>query len=260
MDKKKYINPQSKINEIWKKQWQSYLEINPRAIFLQRLFVEGYPVLKKYIPPDTKEVLDIGGGTGRYGIQIALDFPKCHVTESDILEESMRVARILAEKMGAKNIDFKIDDILSSSFPDNKFDVVFCDVIQSLPEYRRVLREMKRITRPGGRVITIPVNTWNFHTLYRKLMGKRYEYGYEKSFTRKEMSKIMDAEGLNVVATDAFYVGYGLFRLKKYNRFFHLLGKIVNRLAKMLDKFTDRFFTKNFGFQIVVVGKKHNVN
>jgi len=261
MDKNKHID-QDEVNEVWRKEWQNYLgsNINPHKIFLQRLFVEGYPIFKKYIPDNVIEVLDVGSGTGRYGIRVAQDYPESKVIISDILEESLNIGRAISGKLALDNVHFLKDDILSSSLSDNKFDVIICDVvIQHLPDYVRAIREMKRLAKPGGRILISAVNTWNFHDVYKKfltMVGRPYEYGYERSFSSKELSEIIQGEGLKVVAVDGFYVGYGIYRLKKYCKIFSLLGKIVNRMAKILDGVTGRYFSRNFGFEIVVVGEK----
>ena len=71
-----------------------------------------------------------------------------------------------------------------------------------------------------------------------------------------EIIKRFETTGLKIIAIDGFYVGYGLFRLKKYHRIFRFLGGAANRLSRILDKFTGRFFSKKFGFEILAVGEK----
>ncbi len=253
---------QKKINEIWRNQWNldSFTKVRAENFFLQRLFVEGYSIIKKYIPREAIEIIDVGGGTGRYGLQIAQDRPISRVVISDILEEALNIGRKLTAELDIRNVDFQRDDILFSSFPDNRFDAVVSDVvIQHLPDYICAIKEIRRITKPGGKILISSVNFWNFHTLFKltlRLLGKKYEYGYEKSFSKKELTQAMEKEGIKIIASDGFYVGYGIFRLKKYHRGFHFLGRVINRISKFLDKFTGRFFSRNFGFEIVVIGEK----
>jgi len=259
MDKKEHIG-QDKINEVWRREWNSLSDTSAKNIFGHRLFVEGYPVIKRYIPNEAKEILDSGGGTGRYGLQIAKDFPGSNVTISDILDESLNIGKKLASELGIENISFQRDNILSSLFPNDRFDVVLSDVvIQHLPNYEKAITEIERITKPGGIIIISSVNFWNFHTLYKvflRVVGRKYKYGYEKSFSKRELARAMEKEGIKIIATDGFYVGYGIFRLKNHHRIFHFLGRAVNRASKILDKFTGRFFSRNFGFEILVVGEK----
>lgn len=251
---------QENINKIWIKKWEAAREISLKEAFGSRIFPEAFPVIKKYIPNKFENLLDVGAGTGKYGLKLAQDFPESSIVISDILDESIQLGTRLAAEMGVKNVSFQKDDILASTFPDDHFDVVFSDlVIQHLPDYRKAIREMRRITKPGGRIVVSVVNFWNFHTLYKKLLalaGKEYQYGYEKSFSKQELKEAMGKEGIRIIATDGFYVGYGIFRLRSHHKIFSFLGRVVNRLSKILDKYTNRFFSRNFGFEIVMVGQK----
>ncbi len=251
---------QESTNKIWKNVWDEHLRGPFRLVFQQRLFLEGYPVIRKYVPDRATTLLDSGGGTGRYGLKLAMDLPQSQVTISDILPEALEIAGKLAADLNISNVTMQKDDVTASVFSDNTFDVIVSDVvIQHIPDYRTAIQEMKRITKPGGRIIVSAMNVWNFHTITKKvlpLFGKSYEYGYEKSFSRRELARVMQEEGLSVMATDGFYVGYGIFRLKAHHAIFHLLGRIVNRISKVLDRFTGRFFSRNFGFEILVVAEK----
>lgn len=260
MDKAKYINiNQENINAVWREAWKK--ENAGKEIFRNRFFLEAYPVIKKYFQEKADKIgakiLEVGTGTGRYGLKIAQDFPESKIFLTDILEESLGLARKLAEGWGINNVEFKKEDARRMSFPNNEFDIVFSDaVIQHLPDDLAAVREMVRVLKPGGRIVLSVVNKRNFHTLYKMLKGRKYEYGYEKSYTRSELRKILEENGLRVKAEDGFYVGYGLYRLKKYHRVFSFLGKVINKISKILDKFTNRFFSRNFGFEIVIVGEK----
>lgn len=251
---------QEDINKIWIAKWEAARGMSLNEIFNSRLFPEAFSVIKKYIPNNFGSLLDAGSGTGRYGLKIAQDFPESIVTITDILDEALSISRIVASQAGLKNVLFKRDDILANSFPDNYFDVVFSDAtIQYLPDYRRAIRELRRITKPGGRIVIVAVNYWNFHTLYKlflSLVGKKYQYGYEKSFSKRELTGVMEKEGIQVIATDGFYVGYGIFRLRTLHPIFRFLGRLVNRLSKILDAITGRWISRTFGFDIVVVGQK----
>ena len=57
-----------------------------------------------------------------------------------------------------KTADMKVD-ILDTPFEDNKFDMISCDhVLEHVPNYRSAVKELYRITKPGGYTfITVPL-------------------------------------------------------------------------------------------------------
>lgn len=256
---------QKEINTVWQNEWNRDIKTGPNAFFGQRLFVEGYSVFKKYISEKPGQIiLDIGSGTGRYGVKFAKDFPESNIIITDILEESLRVGKKLADYLGVKNVLFKKEDVLCMSFPDNFCDIVFCDVvIQHIPNYPQAVKEMKRVLKPGGRMIVANLNYWNFHSLHKfilKILNQPYEYGFEKNFTKKEMRDLMQSNDLQIIAEDGFYPAYGVYRLKniypKFAWFFSFFGKTINRLTKFFDIFTNRYISKNFGIEIIIVAEK----
>jgi len=279
------INQES-INKIWSKIWKEERNNLPKDIFLKelflegfdmiweralareflknnffshRLFLEGYPLFKKYIlERKPKNILEIGAGSGRYGLKIANDFRNIHVTITDILQESLDFIKILLEKTKLENVDLEKEDANNLSFSDNSFDMIICDaVISYLPDPEKALKEMVRVLRPGGWVVVSAVNFWNLpHTFYKLAKGKKYLYGYEKSFTKKKLLKLFKSCGINIVYHDGFYPAYSIYRFKNLHYMFNFLGRALNRLTKLLDKYTNRFFSKNFGFEIAVVGEK----
>ena len=146
------------------------------------------------------------------------------------------------------------------SYADNSFDVVFCDVvIQHVDHPERAIREMLRVLRPGGRLIVSTVNYWNFHTLGKfvlQLIGRPYKYGYEKSYSSGELcALIRECEG-KVIAQDGFYIAYGIFRLRETHPAFAVAGKVLNRFVTFVDRFTNRWLSRHFGFEVVCVASK----
>src|SRR3989344_5322610 len=196
MVEKKFI-VQADVNVVWEKEWKGGRP--GKKALRQRLFVEGYPIFRKYFPTSPQKILDVGGGTGRYGIRLGQDFPGVTVYITDILPESLDVARSIAEEVGVTNVEMRQEDVNALGFPDDHFDVVFCDVvIQHLPNVTRAMKEMRRVLKRGGLLIVSVNNFWNPHTLYKLFKGKSYYYGYEKSYTRRELRNLFRAHSLLV--------------------------------------------------------------
>ncbi len=252
---------QEDVNQVWSAVWQKQAKSDFASLFTQRLFLEGYPVFKKYIPKeDNFKILDVGSGSGRYGLQIARDFPQAQVVLSDIVQSSVDFMKDLTQWSNLNNVQVKQEDIFNFSFPDNHFDLIFCDVvIQHLSRDLDAIREMKRILKPGGLMMVSGVNKYNFHSIYKaliKLIRKPYLYNFERSYTHSDLKDLVIKNDLLVLAQDGFYPAYGIFRLKYISKVFKFLGKAINRTTKFLDKFTYRFFSKTFGFEIFVVARK----
>ena len=55
---------------------------------------------------------------------MAKDFKDSKVYISDILEESLNLARKLADELNASNIEFSVQDCRHINFCDNYFDIV----------------------------------------------------------------------------------------------------------------------------------------
>lgn len=101
------------------------------------------------------EVIDVGTGTGIIAINIAKKIPNSKVTAIDISEKIIEKAKRNARKAGVK-VNFLIDDIEGSIFPDNKFDIVICCLgMLWFINKGKALREMVRICKKRGKIILI---------------------------------------------------------------------------------------------------------
>jgi SAM-dependent methyltransferase len=104
--------------------------------------------LLPHLAPDAK-VLDVGCGPGTITADLADLVPQGHVTGIDSTEEVVGQARGLAGDRA--NLEFALGDVYALDFPDGSFDVVHAhQVLQHLGDPVRALREMRRVTRPGG--------------------------------------------------------------------------------------------------------------
>ncbi len=104
-----------------------------------------------------KRVLDIGTGKGRLAVATALE--GAHVTGLDLSGEMLRDAR-LAARDAHLSIGFTLGDAELLPFPDQVFDIVTCvEALMHFPHPDFALRDMVRVTRPGGMVI-LSVTNW----------------------------------------------------------------------------------------------------
>jgi phosphatidylethanolamine/phosphatidyl-N-methylethanolamine N-methyltransferase len=99
----------------------------------------------------TDRILEVGVGTG---INAALYPRECSVTGIDFSAEMLlRAERRLARK-GMSNVRLLEMDAAAMAFPDDSFDIVYAPyLISVVPDPVKVAQEMRRVCRPGGRII-----------------------------------------------------------------------------------------------------------
>ncbi|MFF7334318.1 methyltransferase domain-containing protein [Streptomyces sp. NPDC008150] len=96
-------------------------------------------------------ILDIGCGPGTITTDLAELVPDGHVTGVDNAAEVLERARATAGERGLRNVDFAVADVNALEYPDATFCVVHAhQVLQHLGDPVGALREMLRVTKPGG--------------------------------------------------------------------------------------------------------------
>lgn len=104
--------------------------------------------LLPHLRPTTR-LLDVGAGVGTITVDLASRV--AHVTATEVGEQELDLSRKLAAEQGLSNLDFAIEDVHRLSFADAQFDVTHAhQVLQHVADPVQALREMKRVTRPGG--------------------------------------------------------------------------------------------------------------
>ena len=100
------------------------------------------------------QVLDVATGTGRMPLMIAAweEF-EGHVTGVDLSRNMLAKAISLARSAGLEDrITLVEGDAAALHFPDESFDLVTC-VDAPLPNPSKVVKQMARVTKPGGTLL-----------------------------------------------------------------------------------------------------------
>ena len=100
-------------------------------------------------------VLDVACGTGLVALPAAAAVgPRGRVCGVDIAGRMVEAAAAGAAARGFNHATFERMDAESLALPDAAFDVVFCALgLMYVPDPCAALREMRRVVRPGGRVL-----------------------------------------------------------------------------------------------------------
>jgi phosphatidylethanolamine/phosphatidyl-N-methylethanolamine N-methyltransferase len=102
-------------------------------------------------PSDT--VLEIGIGTG---LNLPLYPPTCRLTGIDLSGEMLDKAIERVQQLAMPNVTLKMMDAGAMDFGDNEFDKALATyTISAVPDPVSVLRELRRVVKPGGLIVIL---------------------------------------------------------------------------------------------------------
>jgi ubiquinone/menaquinone biosynthesis C-methylase UbiE len=175
--------------------------------------------IEPYVPIDPNAlVLDAGGGTGRWAIQMARK--GCKVVLVDISERMLKIAAEKVTKEELQNIIMiKEGDITRTGYADETFDMILCEhALFLFKEPDIVIKELKRILKRKARLIISVHNRYvqslvslpekpsldkvddALRILLRKRYGSMTENGKVKiyTWTPDEFRTMLERNGLRV--------------------------------------------------------------
>jgi phosphatidylethanolamine/phosphatidyl-N-methylethanolamine N-methyltransferase len=109
-------------------------------------------------------VLEVGIGTG---LNLPLYPAACRLTGIDLSQEMLDKAVERVQTLAMPDVTLKVMDATSMDFGDNEFDSsVATYTISAVPDPVSVLREMRRVVKPGGMLVIL-----NHFRSDRRFMG-----------------------------------------------------------------------------------------
>jgi SAM-dependent methyltransferase len=135
---------------------------NPSACpYSQRFFVDvPHPfitrkrLLEVLEPKPGERVLEVGPGTGHYTFDVARALDGGRLDAFDIQQEMLDLVMRRAGERGLANIAPERGDARELSYPDATFDAVYLvTVLGEVPDQDAALRELRRVLKPGGRLV-----------------------------------------------------------------------------------------------------------
>ena len=100
-----------------------------------------------------EKVLEVGVGTG---LCLPLYPPNCDITAIDLSEAMIGKAAERVKEHSLTNVKLVKMDAGAMEFADSTFDLVIAAyVVTAVPDYRKLMEEMVRVSRPGGRLIML---------------------------------------------------------------------------------------------------------
>lgn len=116
-----------------------------------------------------KKVLEIGCGHGTDSAQFAKHGALCHVI--DITDRHLELTRRNFELRNF-SLDWKKCDAAAIDYPDEYFDCVYSyGVVHHIPNVERVLQEVRRVLKPGGKVCLAVYNKFSAFHIFSKILN-----------------------------------------------------------------------------------------
>src|SRR6266496_6866479 len=112
-------------------------------------------------------VLDAACGPGGWALEVAFKHPDIEVVGFDISQAMIDYANTQARVQGLENAIFRVMNLLKPlDFSDNSFDLSNVRFVNFLPAaiWPSFVRELARITRPGGFIRLTESEWWYFTT------------------------------------------------------------------------------------------------
>lgn len=122
------------------------------AAQIEAIWPQERSLINFYRLPRDARILDVGAGTGEFSARVAEHFPDAQVLGIELLPTSVALARDKHAAF-APRLRFEVGDAFHLEQPDDTFDLVANrHMVQSVPHVDRILAELVRVTKPGGRV------------------------------------------------------------------------------------------------------------
>lgn len=170
-------------------------------IIFKHIFSEGRDVGSRMLEVKPGEnLLEVGIGTG---LSLPLYPRHCRIMGIDISPKMLEKASEKVTEHRLTNIQLEVMDAQNMSFPDNSFDcVTACYVVSAAPDPLKVVSEIRRVCKPGGRIVFI--NHFKSHNpilaaFETMVNGVCKKFGWEATL---DLDALLEASNMTLLATE----------------------------------------------------------
>lgn len=174
--------------------WDRWARVYDRAQWTNRRVNAAAAARTAALVPPGARVLDCAAGTGLFSLAAAerAGFVLC----TDLSEAMLEQARKKAVRRGLSNVAFARRDLLALPEADGAFDAVIAvNVLHLLPAPERAVRELWRVTAPGG-VLLLPTYLQGKAGAVSGTVIKIYHgmgFHYERAFTPESYRAFLES-------------------------------------------------------------------
>lgn len=147
-----------------------------------------------------RDILDAGSGIGAYVLRLAKLFPTAEVAGWDLDSGKVEFAKQLARESRIGNAHFERRDICANDLPENAFDLVISiDVLEHIHDHAAALRNLSRVTKPGG-FLFLHTPQPNQRRVFKRFQSWHHEDHAHEGFLKDELVSSLQAAGFIVVS------------------------------------------------------------
>ncbi|WP_424766072.1 demethylmenaquinone methyltransferase [Paenibacillus sp. sgz302251] len=213
-------NSKSHVHGVFERIAPKYDFMNDLISFRRHKAWRKFTMKKMDVQPG-QTAIDLCCGTCDWTIALADASVTGKIIGLDFSQNMLDVGAVKLDKLGlSKQITLVQGNAMSLPFEDNSFDYATIGFgLRNVPDYLQVLKEMRRVVKPGGQIVCLEVSkpTWQpFKGMYNlyfgrilplmgKIVAKRFdEYKWLpeslKMFPgRAELAKLFEEAGLTQV-------------------------------------------------------------
>ncbi|WP_400242015.1 demethylmenaquinone methyltransferase [Niallia sp. JL1B1071] len=217
---------EEKVHNVFEKIYGNYDKMNSLISFQQHKLWRK-DTMKRMNVLKGSACLDVCCGTADWTISLAEQVgPNGEVIGLDFSENMLSIGKQKTAEY--KNIQLIHGNAMELPFADNHFDFVTIGFgLRNVPDYLTVLKEMRRVVKPGGMVVcletsqpTMPIFRQGYYMYFRyimplfgKLFAKSYkEYSWLQESARdfpgtKELATMFEEAGLKRVGYKPYFGG-----------------------------------------------------
>jgi ubiquinone/menaquinone biosynthesis C-methylase UbiE len=147
----------------------------------------------------TDRILDVASGPGFIAMAFADSVQEA--VGVDVTDHFLTYARTLAEERGLSNVLFEYGDVEAMPFPDGDFDFAVCrSAFHHFPDPDKVLGEMKRVVKPGGRLLIMDMiaSEDSVKAAYHHRIEMLCDPTHAKALSPSEFTGLFAAHGLRI--------------------------------------------------------------
>lgn len=192
------------------------MTVLPQTVFAQRAAFYATSAVHKdkvvldrlielaHVQPGDR-VLDVATGTGHTAFAFAPHV--CEVVATDVTPEMLSEGERLKADGGITNVEFQLADAHDLPFEDESFDVVTCRrAAHHFVNIRRALCEMRRVLRPGGRLViddrSVPEDDFVDRMLNR--LDVLHDHSHIREYRPSEWESMILEAGCSVEAIEPY--------------------------------------------------------